>query len=65
VTPYELERTKERLEDATQMAQASNTPMTLLVAISKAMSEILQHLSDVEGDLNIERNAARRDAGSN
>ena len=59
MTPYELERAKERLNDATRMAMKSNTTMTLLKATSEAMQTILQHLADVEGDLNIERRNAR------
>lgn len=60
MTPYELERARERLEDATKMALESNTMMTLLVANARALSTILNHLADVEADANIARRNADR-----
>lgn len=47
MTPYDLERARDRLKDALEQ---ENAPDPLIEAIASA-----QHLANVEGDLNIGR----------
>ena len=57
MTPYELDRALEkhrrRMQDAN--GEGGLKIVTVLIAISESLEAILQHLSDVESDLNLAR----------
>lgn len=60
MTPSDLERTREKHGEIMRTAFVQVDVASMLFTISQTLDAILQHMADVEGELNLERSHGRR-----